>query len=167
MIISLIGFMAAGKTTLGKELAQRVGAPFIDLDNYIEEKEGKTIPEIFETEGENKFREMEASSLEDILEEYISQSPETLEDNTRCSLVISLGGGAVMNPRCRDLISRFTFCVYIKRDIETLLSRLSTPQEKESRALLKDEDSNSLRETVERLYKEREPLYEALANTTI
>ena len=72
-----------------------------------------------------------------------------------------------MNPQCRDLISRFTFCVYIKRDIETLLSRLSTPQEKESRALLKDEDSNSLRETVERLYKEREPLYEALANTTI
>lgn len=159
--------MAAGKTTLGKELAQRVGAPFIDLDNYIEEKEGKTIPEIFETEGENKFREMEASSLEDILEEYISENPETLNDNTLCSLVISLGGGAVMNPRCRDLISRFTFCVYIKRDIETLLSRLSTPQEKESRALLKDEDSNSLRETVERLYKEREPLYEALANTTI
>lgn len=167
MIISLIGFMAAGKTTLGKELAQRVGAPFIDLDNYIEEKEGKTIPEIFETEGENKFREMEASSLEDILEEYISENPETLNDNTLCSLVISLGGGAVMNPQCRDLISRFTFCVYIKRDIETLLSRLSTPQEKESRALLKDEDSNSLRETVERLYKEREPLYEALANTTI
>ena len=159
--------MAAGKTTLGKELAQRVGAPFIDLDNYIEEKEGKTIPEIFETEGENKFREMEASSLEDILEEYISENPETLDDNTRCSLVISLGGGAVMSPQCRDLISRFTFCVYIKRDIETLLSRLSVPQEKESRALLKDEDSKSLRETVERLYKEREPLYEALANTTI
>lgn len=159
--------MAAGKTTLGKELAQRVGAPFIDLDNYIEEKEGKTIPEIFATDGENKFRDLEASSLEDILEEYISENPETLNDNTLCSLVISLGGGAVMNPQCRDLISRFTFCVYIKRDIETLLSRLSTPQEKESRALLKDEDSNSLRETVERLYKEREPLYEALANTTI
>ena len=95
MIISLIGFMAAGKTTMGRELSARLGAPLIDTDAYIEEREGKTISEIFAAEGESGFRRIEAECLEDILEEHISQHPETLEDMTRCTLVLSLGGGIV------------------------------------------------------------------------
>ena len=85
MIISLIGFMAAGKTTMGRELSARLGAPLIDTDAYIEEREGKTISEIFAAEGESGFRRIEAECLEDILEEHISQHPETLEDMTRCN----------------------------------------------------------------------------------
>ena len=129
MIISLIGFMAAGKTTMARELSAKVGAPMIDTDAYIEEREGKTISEIFATVGEPGFRKIEEECLEDILEEHISEHPETLEDMHRCTLVLSLGGGIVTTPGCRDLISRFTYCV--------------------------------------RLYREREPLYEALARTTV
>ena len=80
MIISLIGFMGAGKTTIGKQLAQSVKCPFVDLDAYIEEKEGKTISEIFEQSGEKGFRDMEFNYLQDILEDHIAEHPETLED---------------------------------------------------------------------------------------
>ena len=125
MIISLIGFMAAGKTTMGRELSAKLGAPLIDTDAYIEEREGKTVSEIFAAEGESGFRRIEEECLEDILEEHISQHPETLEDMTRCTLVLSLGGGIVTTPGCRDLISRFTYCVYVKTDIDTILDRLS------------------------------------------
>ena len=89
MIISLIGFMAAGKTTMGRELSAKLGAPLIDTDAYIEEREGKTVSEIFAAEGESGFRRIEEECLEDILEEHISQHPETLEDMTRCTLVLS------------------------------------------------------------------------------
>ena len=80
MIISLIGFMGAGKSTIGKQLAQSIKCPFIDLDAYIEEKEGKTISEIFGEKGEGGFRELELNYLEDVLEDHIAEHPETLED---------------------------------------------------------------------------------------
>ena len=125
MIISLIGFMAAGKTTMARELSAKVGAPVIDTDAYIEEREGKTISEIFAAVGEPGFRKIEEECLEDILEEHISEHPETLEDMHCCTLVLSLGGGIVTTPGCRDLISRFTYCVYVKTDIDTIFNRLS------------------------------------------
>lgn len=165
MIISLIGFMAAGKTTLGKELSAKLGAPMIDTDAYIEEKEGRTISEIFAAEGEAGFRRIEEQALEDILEEHISGNPETLEDMTRCTLILSLGGGIVITPGCRDLISRFTYCVYVKAGLDTLLERLS--KDTGGRTLLENRGDASLKEVIERLYHEREPLYESLARTTV
>ena len=155
MIISLIGFMAAGKTTMGRELSAKLGAPLIDTDAYIEEREGKTVSEIFAAGGESGFRRIEEECLEDILEEHISQHPETLEDMTRCTTT----------PGCRDLISRFTYCVYVKTDIDTILDRLS--KDTGGRTLLENRGDASLRQVIERLYKEREPLYEALARTTV
>lgn len=166
MIISLIGFMAAGKTTMARELSAKVGAPVIDTDAYIEEREGKTISEIFESEGgEAGFRRIEEECLEDILEKHISEHPETLEDMHRCTLVLSLGGGIVTTPGCRDLISRFTYCVYVKTDIDTIFNRLS--KDTGGRVLLENREGASLREIIERLYREREPFYEALARTTV
>lgn len=166
MIISLIGFMAAGKTTMARELSAKVGAPVIDTDAYIEEREGKTISEIFESEGgEAGFRRIEEECLEDILEKHISEHPETLEDMHRCTLVLSLGGGIVTTPGCRDLISRFTYCVYVKTDIDTIFNRLS--KDTGGRVLLENRQGASLREIIKRLYREREPFYEALARTTV
>lgn len=166
MIISLIGFMAAGKTTMARELSAKVGAPVIDTDAYIEEREGKTISEIFESKGgEAGFRRIEEECLEDILEKHISEHPETLEDMHRCTLVLSLGGGIVTTPGCRDLISRFTYCVYVKTDIDTIFNRLS--KDTGGRVLLENRQGASLREIIERLYREREPFYEALARTTV
>ena len=146
MIISLIGFMAAGKTTMGRELSAKLGAPLIDTDAYIEEREGKTVSEIFAAGGESGFRRIEEECLEDILEEHISQHPDT-------------------TPGCRDLISRFTYCVYVKTDIDTILDRLS--KDTGGRTLLENRGDASLQQVIERLYKEREPLYEALARTTV
>ena len=84
---------------------------------------------------------------------------------TRCTLVLSLGGGIVTTPGCRNLISRFTYCVYVKTDIDTILDRLS--KDTGGRTLLENRGDASLRQVIERLYKEREPLYEALARTTV
>ena len=132
MIISLIGFMAAGKTTMARELSAKVGAPMIDTDAYIEEREGKTISEIFATVGEPGFRKIEEECLEDILEEHISEH---------------------------------TYCVYVKTDIDTIFNRLS--KDTGGRTLLENRGDTPLREVIEHLYREREPLYEALARTTV
>ena len=149
--------MAAGKTTMGRELSAKLGAPLIDTDAYIEEREGKTVSEIFATGGESGFRRIEEECLEDILEEHISQHPETLEDMTRCTLVLSLGGGIVTTPGCRNLISRFTYCVYVKTDIDTILDRLS--KDTGGRTLLENRGDASLRQDIDRLYTQPEPLY--------
>ena len=158
--------MAAGKTTMARELSAKVGAPMIDTDAYIEEREGKTISGIFAAVGEPGFRKIEEECLEDILEEHISEHPETLEEDMhRCTLVLSLGGGIVTTPGCRDLISRFTYCVYVRTDIDTIFNRLS--KDTGGRTLLENRGDAPLREVIERLYREREPLYEALARTTV
>lgn len=165
MIISLIGFMGAGKTTIAKELGKSVQAPVIDLDAYISEREGKSISEIFGEVGEEGFRKIELECLQDVLEDNISEHPETIEDMTVCTLVLSLGGGIITTPECRDLISRFTYCIYVKADIETIFKRLS--EDAGDRPMLKDSDGEKLKESIERLYKEREPYYISLAKKTI
>ena len=83
----------------------------------------------------------------------------------RCTLVLSLGGGIVTTPGCRDLISRFTYCVYVKTDIDTIFNRLS--KDTGGRTLLENRGDTPLRDVIDRLYREREPLYEALARTTV
>lgn len=165
MIISLIGFMGAGKTTAGREIAKRLGAGFIDTDAYIEEREGKSIPDIFASEGESGFRKKEEDCLEEILEKHVSANPDTLEDRTHCTLVLSLGGGIIMTKGCRELISRFTYCIYLKTDIDTVFSRLAGNTG--DRPLLEGVDASSLRETIVRLYAEREKFYEELADKVI
>ena len=150
---------------MARELSAKVGAPMIDTDAYIEEREGRTISEIFSAVGEPGFRKIEEECLEDILEEHISEHPETLEDMHRCTLVISLGGGIVTTPGCRDLISRFTYCVYVRTDIDTIFNRLSKGTG--GRTLLENRGDTPLREVIDRLYREREPFYEALARTTV
>ena len=165
MIISLIGFMGAGKTTLGVKLGKSLGAPVIDLDQYIEEYEGKKISEIFAESSQEKFREIELNCFENVLEEHISENPGTLDDFTHCTLVLSLGGGIVMTPECRDLISRFTYCVYLKSDLETIFNRLDGNTG--GRALLEGQEGETLRHSLEKIFKEREPYYLELAQKII
>ncbi len=88
--VIMTGFMGAGKTTVGKALAEKQKVPFLDTDQLIEEKAGMTISRIFETQGEEAFRKMETSVLEDLLKR---------NDQT----VISVGGGLPLRDENREL----------------------------------------------------------------
>ena len=113
MMITLTGFMGSGKTTVGKVLADFLGCPFFDLDELIVKKAGKSIPEIFAQDGEAAFRQLEARLLRQMVEKY-----------TENTVVLALGGGAVMNPASAALLHEKTVCIYLKATLETLLARL-------------------------------------------
>ena len=112
--ISLIGFMGCGKSSVGKELAALLPeCRLIDLDTYIEEKQGMSIPEIFNEYGEAAFRRMELEALEEIF-----------SNTERPRAVISLGGGTVTSEECSRLIRQNTECFYLRATTETLLDNL-------------------------------------------
>lgn len=108
--IYLIGYMGAGKTTLGKQLASMLDVSFIDLDKYIESKYHKTIPDIFEEHGEEGFRLIEQSALKQVSE---------IEN-----IIISTGGGAPCFFDNMDIMNKTGLTVYIKATPEELASRL-------------------------------------------
>lgn len=112
--ISLIGFMGCGKSSVGKILATLLPeCRLIDLDTYIEEKQGKNIPEIFNEYGEAAFRRMEREALEEIF-----------SDKSRPRVILSLGGGTVTSEQCRQLIRQHTDCFYLRATTDTLLDNL-------------------------------------------
>lgn len=112
--ISLIGFMGCGKSSVGKILATLLPeCRLIDLDTYIEEKQGKNITEIFNEYGEAAFRRMEREALEEIF-----------SDKSRPRAILSLGGGTVTSEQCRQLIRQHTDCFYLRATTDTLLDNL-------------------------------------------
>jgi len=127
MKIYLIGYMGSGKSTLGKILAQEQDMNFIDFDDFLEEKEGKSISEIFNEQGEIYFRKKEALYLQELLQGY---------DNS----VISLGGGT---PCYGDAMQRINEAegtsVYINVPVKELASRLWS--QREHRPVLKHQDT--------------------------
>ncbi len=112
-MITLTGFMGSGKTTVGKVLADFLGCPFMDLDDLIVKKAGKSIPEIFAQDGESAFRQLEARLLRQTVEKY-----------TENTVVLALGGGAVTAPASSALLREKTVCIYLRATLETLLARL-------------------------------------------
>ena len=140
--IALIGFMGCGKTSIGKLLAGRLSASFLDLDEEIERIERRSVRAIFETEGEATFRAIETDTLS-----RLSQRKE--------NLVLSCGGGAILSPDNRRVLSREFFVVWIHVPLEELVKRLS--REREGRPLLKDADYE---QKVKKLFETRLPLYE-------
>ncbi len=106
--------MGCGKSSVGKILATLLPeCRLIDLDTYIEEKQGKNIPEIFNEYGEAAFRRMEREALEEIF-----------SDKSRPRAILSLGGGTVTSEQCRQLIRQHTDCFYIRATTDTLLDNL-------------------------------------------
>lgn len=94
--VFLIGFMGAGKTTVGRALASRLGWEFCDLDHLIESRERKTVAEIFAGQGEQGFRIAETASLKELLQDA----------SRRQDLVVALGGGAFAQPQNREALQR-------------------------------------------------------------
>ena len=146
MMITLTGFMGSGKTTVGKVLADFLGCPFMDLDDLIEKKAGKSIPEIFAQDGEPAFRQLEARLLHQTVEKY-----------TENTVVLALGGGAVTTPASASLLREKTVCIYLRATLDTLLQRLQG--ETAGRPLADDS-------LAERLAS-REPIYEETAHVII
>lgn len=106
--------MGCGKSSVGKILATLLPeCRLIDLDTYIEEKQGKNIPEIFNEYGEAAFRRMERKALEEIF-----------SDSARPRAILSLGGGTVTSEECRQLLRRHTDCFYLRATTGTLLNNL-------------------------------------------
>ena len=146
--IVLIGFMSTGKTVVGKALADRLGKEFIELDSLIEQKAGKTIPEIFQQDGEIAFRELEIEAAKGV--------------SGKKNAVIACGGGVVLNKINIDRLRKESLIFYLTATPEVILKR--TSGDKNERPLLKTADKVA---RIEELLRFRKPFYERAADVSI
>lgn len=138
--------MGSGKSTVGRLLADALGCPFLDLDDVIARKAGKSIPEIFSADGEAGFRRLEKQALEQTVKKYA--------ENT---LVLALGGGTVTVPGAIGLLQEKTTCIYLRATMDTLLERLEG--QTEGRPLADSRMADRL--------AQREPLYRQAAHVIL
>jgi shikimate kinase len=144
--IVLVGMMGAGKSSVGRRLAARLGLAFIDADSEIEERAGMTIPELFEKYGETDFRTGEAR----VIARLLDAGPQ----------VLATGGGAFMNANTRALIRAKGVSVWLRAEFELLLRRI---KRRNDRPLLKTDDPAA---RLKALIEERYPVY-AEADLTV
>ncbi|MFW9999396.1 MAG: shikimate kinase [Candidatus Hodarchaeota archaeon] len=149
--IALIGFMATGKSTVGRALAQYLGDDykFLEIDQLIVQKTGKSIPQIFEEEGESKFREYESSVCKEVSELN--------------KVVISCGGGVVLNKLNIENLKKNCYIVLLKANFEEIYNRI-LENGKEARPIVNKEDTE--REIV-KILNFRKPYYETAAEIVI
>jgi shikimate kinase len=140
VIVYLVGMPGSGKSTVGPELAGLLGVPFVELDAGIERAAGKSVRAIFAEEGEQRFRELEAAALT----EAAAHDPS----------VVSCGGGVVLEPANRVMLRATGTVVFLSVPLEILRSRIVPAAE---RPLIHEEAD------LERLFREREPLYREFA----
>jgi shikimate kinase len=142
----LVGMMGAGKSSIGRRVALRLGIPFVDADAEIEKAAGMTIPDIFAMHGEPDFRAGEARVIARLLE----NGPQ----------VLATGGGAFMNADTRAVIGAKGVSVWLKAEFDVLMRRI---KRRHDRPLLKTDDPGA---TLRALMDERYPVY-ALADVTV
>lgn len=136
----LVGFMGTGKSTVGRVVAQRLDFEVVDSDHEIERVQGKSIPEIFATEGEAAFRVMERNFVE--------------SGHAASRTVVSCGGGLVVQPGMLELLQSKGVVMCLHASIETILARTSRQR---NRPLLEVEDPEA---RIRTLYAAREPIYQ-------
>ena len=142
--IALVGFMGAGKSTVGHVLASRLERPFVDLDEHIAERSGACIAEIFQAHGEVGFRARERAALRELL-----NRPEPL--------VVATGGGTFADHTMRQWLREGAYTIYLEATPDVLAVRLTQNQERQKRPLLQGPDPLA---TVRRLLSERRSAYE-------
>jgi shikimate kinase len=145
-VIVFVGLMGAGKTAIGRKVAQSLGLPFVDSDHEIESVSRMTIPELFERYGEPEFRALEQR----VITRLVRTGP----------CVVSTGGGAFMDPVSREAIKGHGISIWLKADIDTLMERVA---KKKNRPLLK---AANPRAVMQKLIDDRYPVY-ALADVTV
>lgn len=146
--IFLVGPMGAGKTTVGKRLAETRGMEFVDSDLEIEARTGVDIAYIFEKEGEAGFRKRERSVIAEL--------------TGRQNIVLATGGGAILDPDNRQCLSARGFVVYLHASVEQQLARTART---ENRPLL--QNAPDRREVLEQLFAVRDPLYREIADLVL
>jgi len=139
LTVALVGLMGAGKSAIGKRLAQRLGLPFVDADEEIERAAGCSIAEFFERFGEQEFRAGERR----VISRLLDGTPH----------VLSTGGGAYMDPETRALLRAKAVTVWLRADLDVLYERV---KRRGHRPLLKQGDP---REVLGRLIQQRHPVY--------
>jgi len=149
--IILIGFRGTGKTTIGKVLAQRLGKEFVDADEYLERKEGKTIKDIFAEGGEKLFREIETEIIAELC----------LSDNR----VVATGGGAILREENVKTLKKSGIIILLEADVDTIYKRIH-------KGTMTDQRRPSLTnrgayEEIEYLLEYRRPLYDRTADFVI
>jgi shikimate kinase len=137
--IVFVGLMGAGKTAIGRRVAQMLGLPFVDSDHEIEAVSRMTIPDLFERYGEPEFRALERRVITRLLEEG--------------ERVISTGGGAFMNEETRKRVKESGVSVWLKADIKTLVARVG---KRDTRPLLSKGDPETI---LRELAEKRNPFY--------
>jgi shikimate kinase len=146
--IFLIGPMGAGKSTIGRELADRLHLEFFDSDQEIERRTGADIAWVFDLEGEEGFRRREVGVIEDLSEKQ--------------GIVLATGGGSVISDQVRNRLSARGIVVYLETTIDKQVART---QRDRRRPLL--QTSEKPRTVLEKLAVERNPLYEEIADVII
>jgi shikimate kinase len=144
--VVLIGFMASGKTAVGKALAERFGFDFMDTDALVEESARSTVPKIFEALGEGGFRSLEREAV--------------IRAAAREGCVIACGGGAILSVRNYGVLKGAGPIVYLRTSVDELIARLG---QGEGRPLLRGDPA----EAVPRLLSERAPAYETAAELIV
>ena len=144
--VVLVGLMGAGKSSIGKRLAKRLGLPFLDADAEIEQAAGCSIPDIFELYGEAAFRDGERK----VIARLLDGDP----------VVLATGGGAFLDPDTRALVKTRGVSVWLRAELDILVRRIG---HRGGRPLLKDKDP---REVLSALMESRYPVY-ALADITV
>ena len=146
--IVLMGFMGAGKTTIGKSLAEAAGIEFVDTDERIEREQGRKISDIFAEDGEPAFREMETELLKRLVE-------------SKDEFVLSIGGGMPVREENRRLLREIGTVIYLKTSKEEIIRRVSGDT---ARPLLQ---GGALEEKVSALMNAREQIYQETAHQII
>ena len=142
--VFFVGFMVAGKTSTARRLARSCGVASVDLDAYLERREGKTINQVVAECGDQGFRDMESS----ILREFADKEP----------MLVSCGGGVVLRPENREVLKRAGFVVYLKVTADQAYARV---KDVSSRPYFRD------LETARKTIEDRLPLYEEVADTQV
>lgn len=145
--IFLVGPMGAGKSTVGRFLAERLGYEFIDSDHEIEDRTGVTIPMIFDIEGEAGFRQREIAVIDELTQ--------------RPNIVLATGGGVVLAEDNRRALRSRGFVIYLRSSVESLVQRTKNDR---NRPLLQTGDPETV---IRQILEARDPLYVEIADLVI
>lgn len=144
--IVFIGMPGSGKSTIGNIVSEILNMPFVDIDNYIEEREEKSINQIFK-QGEDHFRKIETSAIKEICKKYYLNP-----------IVISTGGGVVKKPENMEVLKKNSIIIFLNRSVNRIIEDIDI----QKRPLLAEGE-----EKLYKLYEERYPLYNMYSDIKI